>query len=141
MSYTTLFIHLVFSTKYRRPVLKNPAKRKIIDHIKENCKKKNIVLKSIGGYEDHLHCLISLGRTQNIAEVAKNIKGESSFWINKNKIIDEKFMWQDDYWAQSLAPSQMVYVKRYIENQVIHHRKREKLCVDEELNFALSRKS
>jgi len=123
MSFTKIWIHLVFTTKYRKPYLKDEIRPVIISHIKVNCRNNNIFLKTIGGYTDHLHCLISLGREQSVAKVAQLIKGESSFWINKNKITPNKFMWQDDYYAVSVNPLRISAVSNYINNQVAHHKK------------------
>ena len=50
------------------------------------------------------------------------IKGESSFWINKNKLIPQKFSWQDDFWAVSVSESHEPAVRKYIEGQENHHR-------------------
>jgi putative transposase len=58
---------------------------------------------------------------QTIAKVAQLIKGESSFWINKNKLCKENFEWQDDYFAVSVSESGVNSVREYIKNQEIHH--------------------
>lgn len=90
----------------------------------ENCREKSIFLQAINGYTEHIHCLISLGREQTIAKVAQLIKGESSFWINKNMLTDIPFMWQDDYFAVSVSESGLQTVTNYIKNQEIHHTKK-----------------
>ena len=77
---------------------------------------------SVGGYKQHVHCLISLGKDHTISGVLQLIKGESSFWINKNKIVQGKFAWQDDYWAASVSESHLDQVRKYIQNQEEHHR-------------------
>ena len=124
MSYIRMWVHLVFATKNRTPLLTKDIRYKVHEHIKENCKDKLIYLQAINGYTDHLHCLISLGREQNIAKVAQLIKGESSFWINKNQLTAEQFMWQDDYFAVSVSESNLQTVINYIKNQEIHHAKK-----------------
>ena len=124
MSYVKIWIHLVFTTKRRKPFLKKDVKNKVINHIIENSKIKNIFLKEINGHEEHIHCLISLGKGQSIAEVVQLIKGESSFWVNKNKVTTNKFNWQDDYFAVSVSESQVETVTRYIQNQEEHHKKK-----------------
>ena len=58
---------------------------------------KGIELDVINGYFDHAHCLICLTRQQTLSDVMKIIKGESAYWINKNKLTTTKFVWQDDY--------------------------------------------
>jgi len=52
------------------------------------------------------------------------IKGESSFWINKNKLTQNKFSWQDDYWAVSVSESHLQATRNYILSQEEHHRKK-----------------
>jgi putative transposase len=123
MSYVRIWVHLVFSTKNRIHFLSKKVREMVRQHIIDNCFKKEILLKEINGYEEHLHCLISLGKEQSISKVSQLIKGESSFWINKNNLCKEKFMWQDDYFAISVSDSQISSVVKYIKNQEKHHTK------------------
>lgn len=124
MSYIRMWVHLVFATKNREPLLHKEIRYKVQDHIIENSKEKSIYLQTINGHTDHLHCLISLGREQSIAKVAQLVKGESSFWINKNQLTNEQFIWQDDYFAVSVSESNLQTVINYIKNQEIHHAKK-----------------
>ncbi|AMR31973.1 transposase [Mucilaginibacter sp. PAMC 26640] len=124
MSFVKIWIHLVFATKNREPWLEKKLRTDMCHHIIGNCREKDIFLQAIGGYTDHLHCLISLGRNQTIASVAQLIKGESAYWTNNNKIIDEPFRWQDDYFAVSVGESQVNRVVQYIKNQELHHKKK-----------------
>jgi len=73
--------------------------------------------------DDHIHLLVSLGTEQTIAKTAMLIKGESSFWVNKQKLISTKFEWQDDYIALSVSYSAVDKVRDYIKFQEIHHKK------------------
>jgi REP element-mobilizing transposase RayT len=66
--------------------------------------------------------LISLGREQTISKIVMLIKGESSNWVNKNKLTKGKFEWQDEYIAVSVSESQVDRVREYIKNQEEHHR-------------------
>lgn len=131
MSYVRIWVHLVFATKNRQPFLTKEIRVKLHQHIIENCKKKDIFLQAINGYTEHLHCLISLGKEQSIAKVAQLIKGESSLWINKEQLTEEKFMWQDDYFANSVSESQIEKVVNYIKNQEQRHSKK---SFDDEVN-------
>lgn len=119
-----MWIHLVFATKNREPLLPKEIRYKVHEHIIQNCKEKSIYLQAINGYTDHLHCLISLGREQSISKVTQLIKGESSFWINKHQLTETNFMWQDDYFAVSVSESSLQKVINYIKNQEIHHAKK-----------------
>ncbi|MDF2431288.1 MAG: REP-associated tyrosine transposase [Mucilaginibacter sp.] len=124
MSFVKIWVHLVFATKNRESLLKKEFRSNIFQHIINNCKEKEIFLQAINGYTDHLHCLISLGKDQSISKISQLIKGESSFWINKNKLTLEKFSWQYDYFAVSASESQVETVINYIRNQEKHHSKK-----------------
>jgi REP element-mobilizing transposase RayT len=64
---------------------------KVWNHILENAKKKGVFIDFVNAYSDHCHCLLSLGVDQSIQKVIQLIKGESSFWINKEGLTKEKF--------------------------------------------------
>jgi putative transposase len=121
MSYVRIWVHLVFATKNREPLLKKEFRYDVYKHIADNCLEKDIFLKTINGHTDHIHCLVSLGKDQNISKISQLIKGESSFWINRNIAPKEKFAWQDDYFAVSVSESQLETVINYIKNQENHH--------------------
>jgi REP element-mobilizing transposase RayT len=122
MSWVKVWVHFVWSTKNREPYLTTEIRRKVFQHIRENAKEKGIYLDYIGGYVDHAHCLVSLGIDQTIEKIMQLIKGESSFWINKNQLCKTKFGWQDEYFAVSVSESVLEEVRRYIANQEEHHR-------------------
>jgi REP element-mobilizing transposase RayT len=122
MPYVKVWIHFVWSTKNREPFLNDEIRQKVFSHIRENAKEKNIYLDFIGGYVDHIHCLISLGTNQTIEKIMQLIKGESSFWINKNHLCQTKFEWQDEYFAVSVSESVLESVRKYIANQEEHHK-------------------
>ena len=125
MSFVKIYVHLVWSTKNRVPYLKSKETRfKVWNHIRENAKSKGIFLDFINGYSDHCHCLISLGTNQTIEKIVQLLKGESSFWINKNKLTSDQFGWQDEYFAVSVSESKVNIVREYIKNQEQHHRQK-----------------
>ncbi|OBW42699.1 Transposase IS200 like protein [Chryseobacterium sp. MOF25P] len=125
ISFIKIYVHIVFSTLNRIPLLNSTELRvKVWKHIKENASSKGIYLDMINGYSDHCHCLISLGSNQNIEKINQLIKGESSFWINKNQLTKDKFAWQDEYFAVSVSESMIESVRNYIKNQEIHHMKK-----------------
>jgi len=78
----------------------------------------------MNGYDEHIHCLISLNPEQSIAKVIQLIKGESSFWINRNKLCNGNFEWRDEYFAVSVSESKLNSVREYIKNQEFHHSKK-----------------
>jgi putative transposase len=122
MSYVRVWVHFVFTTKNREPYFTKEIRDRLIAHIMANAKAKSIYLEAIGGWSEHLHILISLGREQNIAKVVMLLKGESAHWLNQQAFFHGKFYWQDDYFALSVSESLVSKVKAYIHNQEEHHR-------------------
>ena len=125
MPFVKVYLHCVWSTKNRIPYLDSiELRQKVWNHIRENAIQKGIYIDFINGYSDHCHCLISLGVDQNIQKVIQLIKGESSFWINKNELTKEKFQWQEEYFAVSVSESILDKVREYIKTQEEHHKKK-----------------
>lgn len=123
MSWVRIWVHLVFSTKNREPFLQKEIRKQVFQHMKQNAEKKDIHLDSVNGFSDHAHCLISLNKDLGMSDTAQLIKGESSHWINQNKLTASKFNWQDDYWAVGVSESHVKAVRNYIFNQEKHHQK------------------
>ena len=124
MPFIRIWIHLIWSTKNRYSFLNKQLRMKVISHIRENSNKKGIHLDFINGTADHVHTLISLKSDQSIAKVAHLLKGESSYWINKNNLTTDNFGWQEEYIAVSINHSTVNRVREYIKNQEEHHRKK-----------------
>ncbi len=122
MSYVRIWLHCVWGTKNRQPFITRQNKKAILDHIRENAEKKNIYIDFINGHREHIHVLLSLNKDQTISRVMQLIKGESSHWINDEKIISTKFEWADEYFAVSVSDSHVNRVREYIKNQEAHHR-------------------
>ena len=123
MAFVKIWIHAVWGTKNREPVLETGILESVCDHIKENGKLKGIFIECINGYCDHLHCLMLLNADTSISKQMQLIKGESSFWINKNKIIKGRFEWADEYFASSVSEDKLDIARAYILNQQEHHKK------------------
>ncbi len=121
MGYVKIWIHAVWTIKNRKNYLNDDIRYNIFKHIKSYAEEKGIYIDFINGYLDHVHCLLSLNADQNIADVMHLIKGESSFWVNKNGLTEERFTWQNDYYAASISKSHLERVRNYIRNQEIHH--------------------
>ena len=124
MPYTKVLIHFIWSTKNRQPLINRELKPLLLEHIKENSIKKSIFIDTLNCVTDHIHMVVSLGTEQTIAKTAMLIKGESSFWVNKQNLLNTKFEWQDEYIALSVSYSALDKVRAYILNQEEHHRKK-----------------
>jgi REP element-mobilizing transposase RayT len=125
MSLLKVNIHFVWGTKNRVQFLDTKELRQNVwNHIKVNANEKGIFIDNVNGYSDHCHCLVSLRADQSIQKVIQLIQGESSFWINKQKLTSHKFEWQEDYFALSVSESMLGIVRNYINNQEEHHSKK-----------------
>ena len=123
MSFIKVYVHYVWATKNRYPFLTDNIRKTVFNHIKENARKKNIFIDFINGYKDHVHCLVSLNDDLSIGKIAQLMKGESSFWINKNNLTKQKFEWQDEYFAIGIGDDKIDIVRNYIARQEDHHKK------------------
>jgi putative transposase len=122
-SYNKIWIHAIWSTKYREPLIQQNVENKIFHYIAEQLRAQGCPVRIINGMPDHIHCLFLLTPKKSIADVIKQIKGSSSHYINQNNIITEKFAWQTGYAAYSVSESGVEKVFAYIKNQKSHHRK------------------
>ena len=124
MPYLNVWLHLVWSTKERIPFLQDSIRDIVFNHIWENARNKDLYLDSINGYLDHVHCLASLTSEMTISKLTQLIKGESSYWINRNNLCPPYFEWQVEYYAASVSPWDLNKIRKYIDRQVEHHQKK-----------------
>ncbi|UTA69488.1 IS200/IS605 family transposase [Emticicia sp. 21SJ11W-3] len=121
-TYTQIYLHIIFAVKYREGVIQASWKNELYKYITGVIQEQKHKLIIINGMPDHLHILIGMHPTQSISELVQDIKGNSSTWINKRKLVLGKFEWQEGYGAFSYSKSQVKDVIKYIENQEEHHR-------------------
>jgi putative transposase len=122
-NYIAVYIHFVWATKNFENVLDKSVRYKLFDHIYKDANLKGIKVKIVNGVENHIHCLVSMLTTQTIAEVAKQLKGESSHWFNENNPNHyQKLVWQNGYGAISVSPQAFKKVYNYIYKQEEHHK-------------------
>jgi len=123
-SLAKILVHTVFSTKERRPFLRNPPLRtemhRYLGGIVNNLGCQSVI---VGGVEDHVHLLAALARTCNAAEMVKEVKRGSSLWIKERDPSLSGFSWQGGYGIFSIGFSQLEELRHYILGQVDHHRK------------------
>jgi REP-associated tyrosine transposase len=121
-SLSVVYIHLVFSTKERRPFLRDKVMRDSVhSYLGGISKKLDRAPIVTGGIEDHIHQLVRFARTITLAGWVKELKRVSNLWIKKEYSIQD-FEWQGGYAAFSVK-SNLEEVKLYIERQEQHHRK------------------
>ena len=123
-SLSAVFVHLVFSTKERRPFFRDPDVRSSTHRYLAAVSKElecDPVL--VGGVEDHVHMLCRLGRTISQSDWIKEVKRVSSAWVKKQAPDLRTFEWQSGYADFGVSVSNLDRVKRYIATQEAHHRK------------------
>ncbi|MFZ0396406.1 MAG: IS200/IS605 family transposase [Terracidiphilus sp.] len=117
-TYASNFIHCIFSTKDRKPLI--PAERMsgLCAYLGGVAKSEGFTLVAAGGTADHVHLLFVLPPTHSLAHAVQKLKGSSSRWMGTG------FSWQEGYGAFSVSPSQVPVIKNYVRNQEKHHEKR-----------------
>ena len=123
-SLAKILVHTVFSTKERRPFLRDKPLReemhRYLGGVLTNLECQPII---VGGVEDHVHLLCALSRTCNAAGLVKELKRSSSLWLKTKGPELSEFAWQNGYGIFSVGFSQIESVRDYIAGQEEHHRK------------------
>ncbi len=118
------YLHIVFSTKYRQPLIHPPYEEKLHAYIGGTCKELGCPVLIVGGYVDHIHILCRLSKKLPLMTVVQKIKANSSKWMKTNDESLANFFWQNGYGAFSVNPAEVDHVIRYIERQHEHHSKK-----------------
>jgi putative transposase len=123
-SLAKILLHTVFSTKERRPVLRDKLLRaelhSYLGGILANHDCQPLI---VGGVEDHVHILFTLSRTGSVAEIVKEVKRGSSLWLKARAPALQDFAWQHGYGIFSIGFSQVEALRQYIAQQEDHHRR------------------
>lgn len=122
-TYTQLTIHIVFAVKKRENLIKPKYKEELYKYITGIITNKNQKLLAINGVSDHIHILIGLSPSVALSDIVRDIKNNSSKFINEKKWIPGKFQWQEGYGAFSYSRSQRPEIINYIKTQEEHHKK------------------
>ncbi len=102
-----LVYHFVWLTKNREPVLTPSIKERLFPYISAKCKELGYTQYAVNGATDHLHVLVGLTPTMLVADVAKNLKGASSHYINHESGLKESLCWQDGDGALTLRETEI----------------------------------
>lgn len=123
-TYTQIHLQLVFAVKYRDAVISPIWKYELYAYMTGILQTYGHKLLVINGMPDHVHLLIGMRPTQSLSDLMKNLKQDSSKWINDNRKTRTHFNWQEGYGAFSYGKSQLPVIISYIEKQEEHHHKR-----------------
>ncbi len=123
-SLAKLYVHIVFSTKKRQPLIDDTLKPALFSYLGGVCQALECHPVRVGGHDDHVHILCILSRKIPLMDLLEEIKKRSSKWAKTQGDAYANFYWQDGYGAFSVSASGVDKVVQYIENQAEHHRKK-----------------
>ena len=123
-TYTQIHIQAVFAVQNRQSLIRDEWKDDLYKYITAIIQNNDHKLLQINGVPDHVHILFGLRPVQSLSEMMKQVKQDSSKWINQNRLARDKFSWQEGYGAFSYSKSQLPRVIKYIQNQDKHHKTR-----------------
>jgi REP element-mobilizing transposase RayT len=121
-SYTRQLLHVVFSTKERRPFLHAEVRPRMLGYLRTVANDLNTTVLALNGVDDHVHILVDLPAALSTAEFLTKLKANSSRWFRK-RFPQVDFRWQRGYGAFSVSPSKLEDVRGYIDRQEAHHQK------------------
>ena len=123
-TYSQISIHVIFAVKGRENLLHDKFRNdvfKYISGILSNLHQKPL---AVGGMPDHVHVFFGMSTDSKLSDIVRDVKANSSRFINENKFVKTKFHWQEGYGAFSYSRSQRDSVIKYIINQEKHHSKK-----------------
>lgn len=121
-TYSKLYAQLIFAVRGRSNFIQNKWKTELYKYISGIINGKSHKLYSIGGMPDHIHLLVGYNPSISLSDLTRDIKSNSSSFVNRKMFLDKKFHWQAGFGAFSYGKSQISDVIRYIENQNEHHK-------------------
>lgn len=123
-TYTQIYIQVVFAVQERACVIKKEWREELFKYIAGITKNQGCKLLAVGGVEDHIHILFALNPRMALSDLIRDLKANSSKFINEKGFVRGKFYWQEGFGAFSYSRSQIDQVTKYILNQEKHHNSR-----------------
>ena len=120
-TYTQIHIQAVFAVQNRQSLINPEWKDELYKYITGIIQSYNHKMLQINGMPDHIHIFFGMRPTQSLSDLMKQVKQDSSKWINTKGFVNGKFSWQEGYGAFSYSQSQIEDVYQYILNQENHH--------------------
>ena len=121
-SFACLRYHLVFSTKNRLPMLRADTRPRVFEYVGGILRSRKGQLLAAGGTDDHVHLLAILPRDRSVSDILRDIKSNSSAWLEETETSIRGFGWQDGYAAFTVGKGEVEPLIRYIATQETHHR-------------------
>ncbi len=122
-TYSQMYVQVVIVVKFRKSLIHKSWKDELYKYITGIVTNKGQKLLRINGVENHVHILLNIKPNLALSDLVKDIKVNSTNWINDRGFNDAKFQWQEGFGAFTYSISQLDNVIKYIENQEEHHKK------------------
>jgi len=123
-TYSQVYLQIVFAVKERQSLLKKSFREEVFKYIAGIIKEKGQKPIIVNGFSDHVHCFLGFTTAISISDLVREIKSNSSRFINERRWVPGKFQWQEGYGVFSYGHSQIQQVYDYIQNQEQHHIKK-----------------
>jgi putative transposase len=122
-TYSQIYIQVVFAVKGRQNLLCKDWRDEVFKYMSGIIKNKGQKPIIVNGVSDHVHAFVGLKPAMALSDLVRDVKNNSTNFINDNKWVKGRFSWQEGYGAFSYSHSQIAYVYNYILNQESHHSK------------------
>jgi REP element-mobilizing transposase RayT len=122
-TFSQIYIQVVFAVKGRENLLQKPWRDEVFKYMSGIIKEKGQKPIIVNGVEDHVHLFIGLKPSMCLSDLVRDVKNNTTNFINDKKLTKKKFFWQEGFGAFSYSHSHIDNVYKYILNQEEHHRK------------------
>lgn len=116
-------MHIIFAVSRREALIAKQWENELYAYLVGACRNRKHFVHAINGTADHIHLLIGMHPSESVSEFVQSLKSQSSRWVNEH-FMHGKFGWQSGYGAFSYSKSLVSAVKKYVENQKEHHRRK-----------------
>lgn len=123
-SFNRIWIHGIWATKERYPLIQPAVEKQIHQQLSTEFTDCGCPTRIINGMPDHVHSLFLLNPQKALTDIIKQVKGATSYWIDEQPLLQDKFAWQTGFATYSVSESQLEKVYLYILNQKQHHLKK-----------------
>ena len=121
MSFWRHYYHIIWATRNREPMITPDIKADLYEHIVDKASKMGVHVCAIGGVDDHIHLVVTIPPSLSVAKIVRDLKGASSFYVNKVLKTPDQFRWQRGYGSLTMGEKQLSAATAYVNNQVRHH--------------------
>ena len=122
-TYSQLYVQIVFAVQGRQNVISEEIRERVEKYITQIINNKKSKPLAIYCNPDHIHVLIGINPSVSVSDLVREIKSNSSKWINEEKLVSGIFRWQEGFGAFTYSKSQIDSVIKYILNQPEHHKR------------------